>query len=60
MYIKSYFIIDLGFIECYLGTFITNVQLFYIKMGSNGGEIENIHKLLHSICQAIYLFWENN
>ncbi len=32
-YIKSYFIIDLGSFKCYLGTFITNLQLVYIRMG---------------------------
>ncbi len=29
--ITSYFITDLGSFKCYLGTFITNVQLFYIS-----------------------------
>ncbi len=32
MYIKSYFIIDLGSFKCYLGTFIANLKLFYIRM----------------------------
>ncbi len=32
-YIKSYFVIDLGSFKCYLFTFITNLQLFYIRMG---------------------------
>ncbi len=32
MYIKSYFTIDLGSFKCYLGTFIGNLQLFYMRM----------------------------
>ncbi len=31
-YIKSHFIIDLGSIKCYLGTIITNLQLFNIMI----------------------------
>ncbi len=33
VYIKAYFIIDSGSLKCYLGTLITNLQLFYIRMG---------------------------
>ncbi len=33
MYIKSYFIIDSGSFKCYMGTLVTNLQLFYNRMG---------------------------
>ncbi len=32
-YINSYFIIDLGCFKYYLGIFITNLQLFYVRIG---------------------------
>ncbi len=35
IYKKSYLMIDLDLYDiCYLDTFITNLQLFYIRMGS--------------------------
>ncbi len=33
MYIKSYFIIDSGSFKYYMDTLVTNLQLFYIRMG---------------------------
>ncbi len=33
IYIKSYFIIDSGSFKCYMRTLVTNLQLFYTRMG---------------------------
>ncbi len=48
--INSFFIIDLGSFKCYLDTFITNLQLFYVRMGvTRLASYDNAEKPLHKM-----------